>query len=542
MEITAKESRQKKALYITMTLLRVAIGWHFLYEGLTKLFNPQWSAAGYLQSATGPLAGLYHALAASETVLALVNILNTWGLVLIGLGLLLGFFTRLAQLAGIILLTLYYLSHPPVFSEPGFFREGSYFIISKDFLEIMALLVLMFIPTGRFLGLDGLMDLRRRRHIRRMDHGQPEDAGHRPSVRQIERREALKHLATLPILGAVVYGAIRRTRMSSLEEQNLMDASSGATEQFVQKVMAGSNSVALKDLKGKQFTEETSRLKGTLPTGSLGRMESARLILGGNLLSGYVHSRDLIYVSSLVLNYHQKDRIFRTLMLAEQSGVDTLLSNPVVMPLMEEYWKEGYGKIQFISDMAGLDYSDWKNGPRAMDWQQYQDLVKGAIDSGATAGYVQGETADFYIEHDQPERLVKIMDIMRENGLPVGIGAHKIQTIRRCVELGLETDFWMKTLHTHDYWSAKHPTWHDNMYCFDPAETIRFMENLEEPWIAFKTLAAGAIRPEEAFRYAFRSGADFICVGMYDFQIIDDVNITLSALEQTGDRTRPWRA
>ena len=62
-----------------MTLLRVAIGWHFLYEGLTKLFNPQWSAAGYLQSATGPLAGLYHALAASETVLALVNILNTWG-------------------------------------------------------------------------------------------------------------------------------------------------------------------------------------------------------------------------------------------------------------------------------------------------------------------------------------------------------------------------------------------------------------------------------------------------------------------------------
>ncbi len=542
MEITAKESRQKKALCITMTLLRVAIGWHFLYEGLTKLFNPQWSAAGYLQSATGPLAGLYHALAANETVLALVNILNTWGLVLIGLGLFLGFFTRLAQMAGIVLLTLYYLSHPPVFSEPGFFREGSYFIISKDFLEIMALVVLMFIPTGRFLGLDGLMDLRRRRHIHRMDHGQPEGAEQRASIRQIERREALKHLATLPFLGAVVYGAIRRTRMSSLEEQNLVDASSGATEQFVQKVMAGSDRLAMKDLKGKLFTEETSRLKGTLPTGFLGRMESSRLILGGNLLSGYVHSRDLIYVSSLVLNYHQKDRIFRTLMLAEQSGVDTLLSNPVVMPLMEEYWKEGYGKIQFISDMAGLDYSDWKNGPRAMDWHQYQDIVKGAIDSGATAGYVQGETADFYIEHGQPERLVKIMDIMRENGLPVGIGAHKIQTIRRCVELGLETDFWMKTLHTHDYWSAKHPTWHDNMYCFDPAETIRFMENLEEPWIAFKTLAAGAIRPEEAFRYAFRSGADFICVGMYDFQIIDDVNITLNALQQTGDRTRPWRA
>jgi hypothetical protein len=321
-----------------------------------------------------------------------------------------------------------------------------------------------------------------------------------------------------------------------------VDATSGATQRFVQQIMAGSGSDVLKDLKGKQFTEETAQLNGTLPKGLLGRMESSKLILGGNLLSGYVHSRDLIYVSSLVLNYHQKDRIFRTLMLAEQSGVDTLLSNPVVMPLMEEYWKEGYGHIKFISDMAGLDYSDWKNGPKAMDFQAYQDLVKGAIDSGATAGYIQGETADFYIEHNEPEKLVKVMDIMRQNGLPVGIGAHKIGTIKRCVELGLEHDFWMKTLHTHDYWSAKHPTWHDNMYCFDPEETIRYMESLEKPWIAFKTLAAGSIRPQQAFKYAFEKGADFLCVGMYDFQIIEDVNLCLAALDQVTERNRPWRA
>jgi hypothetical protein len=68
------------------------------------------------------------------------------------------------------------------------------------------------------------------------------------------------------------------------------------------------------------------------------------------------------------------------------------------------------------------------------------------------------------------------------------------------------------------------------------------MERLEKPWIAFKTLAAGAIRPEEAFSYAFSKGADFLCVGMYDFQIIDDVNIALSALDNVDGRTRPWRA
>ena len=116
------DSKQNRSIFIVLTILRAAIGWHFLYEGLTKLFNPAWSAAGYLESATGPLAGLYQALAGNETLLMLVNVLNTWGLVLIGLGLFLGLFTRLSQLAGIALLLLYYLSHPPVFSEPGFFR------------------------------------------------------------------------------------------------------------------------------------------------------------------------------------------------------------------------------------------------------------------------------------------------------------------------------------------------------------------------------------------------------------------------------------
>jgi len=63
----------------------------------------------------------------------------------------------------------------------------------------------------------------------------------------------------------------------------------------------------------------------------------------------------------------------------------------------------------------------------------------------------------------------------------------------------------------------------DNIFCFNPQETIDFMNQLEEPWIAFKVLAAGAIEPKQGFPFAFNNGADFICVGMYDFQIVDDV-------------------
>ncbi len=532
------EGKQQKAAYIMLTILRVGIGWHFLYEGLTKLFNPEWTAAGYLQSATGPLAGIFQAMAANDAALQVINMLNVWGLILIGLGLFLGLLTRPAQLAGIALLFIYYLSHPPFFSDPGFFREGAYLLVSKDLLEILALAVLMFFPTGRFLGLDGLLHEIRSKPGHIMDHGQPEPAQPETDRSRIERREVLKHLATVPFLGALAYGVMRKTRMDSMEEQNLVDASSGATKQFVQKIQAGTDKLALESLKGTRF-EEVKKIKAELPIGKLGTMDASKLILGGNLLSGYVHSRDLIYVSSLVLHYHQKDRIFKTLMLAEQSGVNTLLSNPVVMPLMEEYWKEGYGNIRFISDCAGLDY--WPE-IKPKPFEEYLDIVKGAIDSGADAGYIQGETADYYIANDKIDELVKVMNLLRDNDMPVGIGAHKIATIKRCVELGLETDFWMKTLHSHNYWSAKHPTWHDNMYCYDPGETIDFMEKLDQPWIAFKTLAAGSLHPEEAFPYAYKNGADFLCVGMYDFQVVDDVNIALSALESSKNRRRPWRA
>jgi hypothetical protein len=68
------------------------------------------------------------------------------------------------------------------------------------------------------------------------------------------------------------------------------------------------------------------------------------------------------------------------------------------------------------------------------------------------------------------------------------------------------------------------------------------MDKLEQPWIAFKIMAAGAIHPHEAFPYAFQSGADFICVGMYDFQIIDDVNLFNDIFPKCQERKRPWRA
>ncbi len=139
-----------------LVTLRTLIGWHFLYEGLAKLSNPDWSSAAYLLDSKGFMSGFFHSLTYKPSVLQTVDFLNEWGLVLIGLGLILGLFTRISVFSGIVLLALYYLSHPPfpglVFSVPA---EGSYMIVNKTLIELSALLVLYVFPTR--IGLDAII-------------------------------------------------------------------------------------------------------------------------------------------------------------------------------------------------------------------------------------------------------------------------------------------------------------------------------------------------------------------------------------------------
>jgi hypothetical protein len=245
----------------------------------------------------------------------------------------------------------------------------------------------------------------------------------------------------------------------------------------------------------------------------------------------------LIYVSQLVKAYHNKDKIFATLLMAEKCGINTLLTNPILCTLIDEYWKRGIGNIQFISDCAGLEYD---NGIYPTPFDKYLDKIKRAIDYGAIACYIQGETADYYINKGNVSAIEKAIQLIRDNYVIVGIGAHRIETIIACVNEGFNPDFWMKTLHHLNYWSAEHPKWHDNKYCFNPEETVAYMKALKQPWIAFKVMAAGAIHPKDAFRFAFENGADFICAGMYDFQIVQDTNIALNILNSDLKRERSW--
>src|SRR5512137_1430450 len=98
---------------VAITVMRVFVGWHFLYEGIAKLTSPSWSAAGYLKQARGPFAGLFKSLAAQPDLLANADLITMWGLTAVGVLLILGLFTRLASLGAMGFLVMFYLCNPP---------------------------------------------------------------------------------------------------------------------------------------------------------------------------------------------------------------------------------------------------------------------------------------------------------------------------------------------------------------------------------------------------------------------------------------------
>jgi uncharacterized membrane protein YphA (DoxX/SURF4 family) len=503
-------------LKVFLIMLRTVIGWHFLYEGIAKLYTPNWTSAGYLEMSRWIFKDFFSWIAAHPSLLRIVDLMNIWGLVAIGLGLMLGLFVRWASIAGVLLLLLYYVANPPLLGmDFGTVTEGSYLVVDKNLVELFALCVLAFIPAGYLAGLDRICSaLTHKWRSFRAAGKSMELAMTEQKAASMDRRAWLKNLVGLPFLGAMTIAVAKKRQWESYEEQNLTDAVTSATIKTF-------NFSSMRDLKEK------------IPFAKIRNVEFSRVILGGNLMGGWAHSRDLIYVSSLVKKYHTQNKIFETLLLAEKCGVNTLLTNPVLCHVINEYWRRNIGKIQFISD---LGYSETAEG--------LIGFVKKSVDQGACACYIHGGAADYFQTAGKIAEFGKVLDEIRKQGVLCGIGAHSLDTVKDCVKEGLHPDFWMKTLHHLNYWSAGPKERNDSVFCEKPDKVIEFMKERNEPWIAFKTMAAGAILPKDAFEFAFHNGADFVCAGMYDFQMVEDVNIATEVLAKVNKegRERPWCA
>lgn len=140
---------------IVLVLLRILIGWYFLYEGLSKLLSPAWSSFAYLNDSAGIFKPLFLWLTENSTILKIVDIVNIYGLILIGLSFILGAYVKFFSYGGIALLTMYYLSHPALIETNYLLRtEGSALWIDKNLIILCAILVILYFPSSKRIGLD----------------------------------------------------------------------------------------------------------------------------------------------------------------------------------------------------------------------------------------------------------------------------------------------------------------------------------------------------------------------------------------------------
>ncbi|HEV2207807.1 MAG TPA: hypothetical protein VG167_03480 [Verrucomicrobiae bacterium] len=277
-----------------------------------------------------------------------------------------------------------------------------------------------------------------------------------------------------------------------------------------------------------------------VPCGAIGKVKISRLICGGNLISGFAHSRDLIYVSPLLKQYFTDAKILETWALCEQHGINTMILNPSdtrAAALYQKHRSQG-GRIQYLAQL----------GP---DKENLRDPVTQAKAAGAVGAFLLGNYADAWTREGDVKRIGQLLSLIKAEGLIAGVAAHELRTVQAVEQANLNPDFYLKTLHSTQYWSTRRPDQSkevidnfavDNYWCLDPQQTINYMSELRRPWIAYKVLAAGAIHPRAGFRHAFENGADFVAAGMFDFQIAEDVAIANEMVPAARNRDREWCA
>ena len=349
-----------------------------------------------------------------------------------------------------------------------------------------------------------------------------------------KRRTLLKGIAALPLLGGV---AAFKINVKSTDE-----------------------------LISKENRSTLKNIKGILPKGKLGKYEVSRLIEGCNPMGGWSHSRDLRYVGSLSKIYHTPSKMKETWAIAEEAGINFVNLEQFQYTTFNEYKKETGSKMLNVRQCSIGNPND------------RLATVKEAIDLGADFIYIQGQHAETLYGSGALDVLGKALEYVHSQKMLFGIGAHSIMTIIESRKLGIKPDFYYKTIHHDNYWSATPREYRkdlkpyqagvtqeqkpsqrsavspgspnaprvdrnsprDNMWDLFSEQTIETFKSINVPWFGFKVMAAGALTPEDGIRYAFENGADFVCAGMYDWQIVDDVNATIGILGSLGKRERPW--
>ena len=277
---------------------------------------------------------------------------------------------------------------------------------------------------------------------------------------------------------------------------------------------------------------------GELPKGRIGKLECTRLFCGGNLFSGFGHAGELHYVDTLLRHYFTDDKIMDTLQLCEQGGINTaiLRCDEQIVRVINRYRKERGGKIQWIAQTY----------PKP---DNLKANIQIAIDNGAVAAFCMGGHAqDVFVNPGKAELIGEVVAFIKQNGLVAGVGSHTLELPIISEQQKFNPDFYFKTFNSVGFATDNsHPdedikvSVEGKVFSSDATRDVAaFMKGIKKPWIAFMVLGAGRVPPKEGFDLAFKSGADFLNVGMYDFQVQQNIAMIPEIVKRHEQRDRAW--
>ena len=436
-----------------VAILRIAIGWHFLYEGLWKLMQTEgWSCASYLNASQGPIAPVFKWMASQGWIVAAGDWAVMIGLVAIGLSLLTGILARVAALFGIALMAMFYGCQPPEpFAEAFSGADGRFFVIERNVLEALGLMLVASVPCWR-----GFV------------------------------RTLLPGALALAVFGGCFFLQYRAGAFKKVE----------AVTSATVKVHEFTALAALKS----PFAEKAK----------IGGVEISRLALGGDLIAGHSHARDLIWTDEFMLRYNSGATLPRTVRYCLHCGIDAAFAETPFLKPMLSAAKAVHRDFKFFANCADA-----------------KDAAK-AAKLGARGVYMRPEIADALAKKGDASSLRLFFADLRATGLAAGVGAEDVATVKFCAESGIAPDFWVLAYHSLDYPAATLKTRCNNIWCVDPVAAAAYMKTRPEPWVAIRGLAGGAIKPEKAYRFAVDGGAAAVAIDLLDYRIVETVNSIVS--------------
>ena len=263
-------------------------------------------------------------------------------------------------------------------------------------------------------------------------------------------------------------------------------------------------------------SESIANAVSDFPKRKLGKCDVSRLIIGANQFTGYPHAEPLKYAKELFAAYFTEEKIVETLAIAHDRGIDThiTLTDETCVKYLNRFEKETGKRLQWIAQ------SQWFS-PKPGSRKDALNYIKLAADNGAIACFLQGAACDGLVREKNLSDLAYYFDTIRKQGMLAGLAGHLNETIDVPIKAGITPDFIMKTLNAADY------------ACSEPEKTVAMMAGIDLPWIAYKVLAAGRVEPEAGFRYAIEAGADFLNVGMFDFQVAENADLMRKLISRT---------